>query len=111
MGGGEGPVQIISLDWSIYIQEVWTNVGVDFLMSFWLTYIAILTFLKQIFLELIFVLDGSEITHVELAGCVLLAENILKSFRCLHPCRWYKKYWQLLSVKPLELLQGDCETH
>lgn len=86
-----------SLYWSIYLQEDWINVGLDFPLSFWLIETVTLTFLKQVFLEVVFVLDGSEIIRVKLSGFALSAENILKSLRCLNPCRSYK-CWQQQTV-------------
>lgn len=68
----------------MHIQEVWANVGLDFVLSVWL--IVALALLKQVFLVVIFVPDSSE-TPMELAGHPLSAENILKSFRNLHSCR------------------------
>lgn len=72
------------------IQEVWTNVGLEFLLSVWLIETVALDFLKQVFLVAIFVPDGSGVTPMELAGHALSAENILKSFRSFYPCRWHK---------------------
>lgn len=76
------------------IQAVRTNVGLDFLLAIWLIETVALAFLKQVFLVVIFVPDGSGITPMELAGHALSAENIFKSFRSLHPCRWHNKCWQ-----------------
>lgn len=45
------------------------------LLSFWLIDTVILTFLKQMFLEVIFGFGGSEITFMELAGCALSART------------------------------------
>lgn len=40
----------------MYIQEMWTNVGLDFLLSVWLIETVASAFLKQVFLVILFLM-------------------------------------------------------